>query len=84
MTTMAVTSLRTTGQTLATKRSMMDMVAGLLRTTPRAEGQAAPFLITTGTRVSGFRWNTAIAITLLTTGVDMDCKRHRVGISGWE
>lgn len=81
MTTTAAASVRTTGQTLVTGLRM-EMVAGLLRTTPRAEVQAAPFLITTGTRVSGFRWSTAIVITLLTTGADMDCKRRRAGISG--
>lgn len=81
MTTTAAASLRTTGQTLITGLRM-EMVMGLLRTTPRAEVQAAPFLITTGTKESAFQRSTAIVTTLLTTGADMDCKPRRAGISG--
>ena len=81
MTTTAAANLRTTGHTLLTGLRM-EMVTCLLRTTHRSEVQVAPFLITTGTRVSGFRWSTAIVITLLTTGTSMDCKRRRAGISG--
>ncbi|MGF6759149.1 hypothetical protein P3T16_006577 [Paraburkholderia sp. GAS42] len=81
MTTTAETSLRTTGQTLVTGRRM-EMVTGLLCTTHRGGGQAAPFLMTIGTRASGFRRSTAIVITSSTTGTGMDCKRRRAGISG--